>query len=77
MCPDMDLELSIHQETAHSDGSYLTEIIQISTFFNFSIFQFENGDMLIPRKSSLKVAISVCFLGISLKSSFLNNLYIF
>ena len=36
MCPDMDLELSIHKETAYSDGSFHTEISQISTFFNFS-----------------------------------------
>ena len=35
MYPDMDLELSIHQETA--DGSFLTEIIQISTFFHFFV----------------------------------------
>ena len=39
MCPDMDLELSIHQETTHSDNTFLTEIIQIlSTFFNFCEF---------------------------------------
>ena len=33
--------------------------------------------MLILRKSSLKVAIPVCFLGISLKSSYVNILHIF
>ena len=38
MCPDMDLELSIHQETTYSDSTFLTEIIQISTFFNFCEF---------------------------------------
>ena len=66
MCPDMNLELSIHQETAHSDGSFLTETIHISTIF-----------LLFPSKSNLKVAIPFCFLGISLKSSYVNNLYIF
>ena len=58
MWSNMDLELSIHKDTAHSDGSFLTVIIQISTFFKcLLIFEFENGDMLIPRISSLKVAI--------------------
>ena len=38
MCQDMDLELSIHKETAHLDDSFLKEIIQISIFFIFCEF---------------------------------------
>ena len=40
MCPDMDLELSIHKETAYSDGSFHTEISQISTFLSFFFVNF-------------------------------------
>ena len=38
MCPDMDLELSIHKETAYSDGSFLTEIIHVYIFLFFKNF---------------------------------------
>ena len=35
MSPDMDLEIGTVQETAHLDGSFSREIIQIFIFSNF------------------------------------------
>ena len=35
MLPDMDLEIGTVQETAHLDGSFSREIIQIFIFSNF------------------------------------------